>query len=62
MIFFQGQVEFKKVFYFMLRRIKTAAFESIQGRIFYGWVILVVAMLGMFGTGTGQSHMIGIFF
>ena len=46
----------------MLRRIKTAAFESIQGRIFYGWVILVVAMLGMFGTGPGQSHLIGIFF
>ncbi|GIR31145.1 MAG: MFS transporter [Deltaproteobacteria bacterium] len=46
----------------MLRRIKTAAFESIQGRVFYGWVILVVAMLGMFGTGPGQSHLIGIFF
>ena len=46
----------------MLRRIKTPAFESIQGRIFYGWVILVVAMLGMFGTGPGQSHLIGIFF
>ena len=46
----------------MFRRIKTAAFESIQGRTFYGWVILVVAMLGMFGTGPGQSHLIGIFF
>ena len=46
----------------MLRRIKTAAFESIQGRVFYGWVILAVTMLGMFGTGPGQSHLIGIFF
>ena len=25
-------------------------------------MILVVAMLGMFGTGPGQSHLIGIFF
>ena len=29
---------------------------------FYGWVILCVAMLGMFGTGPAQSHLIGIFF
>ena len=62
MILFQGQVELKQLSKSMSRRIKIAAFESIQGRIFYGWVILVVVMLGMLGTGLGQSHLIGIFF
>ncbi len=31
-------------------------------RVFYGWVILPVAALTMFGTGPGQSHLIGLFF
>ena len=46
----------------MLDQIRTAAFNALQVRFFYGWVIIVVAMLGMFGTGPGQSHLIGVFF
>ncbi len=30
--------------------------------MFYGWPILAVAALAMFGTGPGQSHLIGLFF
>ena len=30
--------------------------------MFYGWSILAVAALAMFGTGPGQSHLIGLFF
>jgi MFS family permease len=30
--------------------------------MFYGWTILAVAALAMFGTGPGQSHLIGLFF
>ena len=46
----------------MLNSIRSTAFNRLQGKFFYGWVILGVAMLGMFGTGPGQSHLIGIFF
>ena len=46
----------------MLNSIRSTVFNRLQGKFFYGWVILGVAMLGMFGTGPGQSHLIGIFF
>ena len=46
----------------MLNQLRRSAYEKLQGNFFYGWVILVVAMLAMFGTGPGQSHLIGIFF
>jgi MFS family permease len=34
----------------------------LQQRFFYGWVVLGVAALGIFASGPGQSHTIGIFF
>ena len=46
----------------MLERIRTAAFNTLQNRFFYGWVITVVAIFGMFGSGPGQSHLLGVFF
>jgi len=35
---------------------------NIKQRFFYGWVILAVAALGIFASGPGQSHTIGMFF
>ena len=34
----------------------------IGQRFFFGWVILAVAALGIFVSGPGQSHTIGVFF
>ena len=42
--------------------VRAALFQAISGKIFYGWAILAVAALTMFGTGPGQSHLIGLFF
>jgi len=46
----------------MLETLRAAIFRKISGRIFYGWAVLFVASLIMFGTGPGQSHLIGLFF
>jgi MFS family permease len=46
----------------MLQSVRASVFRSLSGRVFYGWVILAVASLIMFGTGPGQSHLIGLFF
>ena len=46
----------------MLQSVRASLFSAISARMFYGWVILAVASLIMFGTGPGQSHLIGLFF
>jgi MFS family permease len=46
----------------MLTTLRASLARSISGRMFYGWMILAVASLIMFGTGPGQSHLIGLFF
>ena len=46
----------------MLSRLRASLFSAISGQMFYGWAILAVAALIMFGTGPGQSHLIGLFF
>ncbi len=46
----------------MLTSLRASLFGAISKRVFYGWVILAVASLIMFGTGPGQSHLIGLFF
>jgi MFS family permease len=46
----------------MLNRTRASIFSAVSGQMFYGWVILAVASLIMFGTGPGQSHLIGLFF
>lgn len=46
----------------MLSTIRAFLARSLSGQVFYGWVILGVASLIMFGTGPGQSHLIGLFF
>ncbi len=46
----------------MLSSLRASIVRSHAGRVFYGWTILGVAGLVMFGTGPGQSHLIGLFF
>ena len=46
----------------MFEWLRAPLFSLLSGRIFYGWVILAVTSLIMFGTGPGQSHLIGLFF
>lgn len=36
--------------------------DRARGRLFYGWIILGVAGLGIFASGPAQSHMLGVFF
>lgn len=46
----------------MLASLRASLFQRLSGQVFYGWVILAVSSLIMFGTGPGQSHLIGLFF
>lgn len=46
----------------MLQRLRASVFTALAGRVFYGWVVLGVAAITMFGAGPGQSHLIGLFF
>jgi MFS family permease len=46
----------------MLKTLRASILDACTARVFYGWVILAVSALIMFGTGPGQSHLIGLFF
>ena len=46
----------------MLTSLRSKLFSALSVRVFYGWVVLSVAVVIMFGTGPGQSHLIGLFF
>ena len=46
----------------MLAMLRGIVFEGVSRRTFYGWIILPVGAIAMFGTGPGQSHLIGLFF
>ena len=35
--------------------------RRINSRLFYGWVVLAVAALGLFASGPGQSHIFSVF-
>ena len=35
--------------------------RRINERLFYGWVVLGVAALGLFASGPGQSHIFSVF-
>ena len=45
-----------------MHRLRASLFRILDGQIFYGWVVVAVASLVMFGAGPGQSHLIGLFF
>ncbi len=40
---------------------RAALVEKINPRLFYGWVIVAVASLGIFASGPGQSHTFSVF-
>jgi MFS family permease len=35
--------------------------QRVNGRVFYGWIVLAVAALGIFASGPGQSHTFSVF-
>jgi len=41
--------------------MRSALFNFFDNRIFFGWVVLGVAVLGLFGSGPGQSHTFSVF-
>ena len=45
----------------MLDRVRDGVFVAVSPRLFYGWVILAVAGLGLFASGPGQSHTFSVF-
>ena len=45
----------------VIEGVRGAALGAVQPRFFYGWVMLGVAMLGMFASGPGQSHTFSVF-
>lgn len=44
-----------------LRDLRRRIVEQLGGRVFYGWVILLVAGAGIFASGPGQSHTFSVF-
>lgn len=46
----------------MLSGLRRSLFQTLSRRVFYGWVVLPVGAITMFGSGPGQSHLIGLFF
>ena len=45
-----------------MARIRADLVDWVNRRFFFGWVVLFVAALGIFVSGPGQSHTIGVFF
>lgn len=45
----------------MIQQLRARVFDALAERVFYGWVILGVAGLGMFASGPGQSHTFSVF-
>lgn len=45
----------------MLQDTRTSIAAGINGRVFYGWVMVFVAGLGIFASGPGQSHTFSVF-
>ena len=34
---------------------------AVNRRLYYGWVVLAVAAVGIFSSGAGQSHLFSVF-
>lgn len=45
----------------MFDKVRHAAVARAQDSFFYGWVIVAIASLGIFGSGPGQSHTFSVF-
>lgn len=45
----------------VLQDTRTSLAAGVNGRVFYGWVMVLVAGLGLFASGPGQSHTFSVF-
>ncbi|MGH1360593.1 MAG: MFS transporter [Burkholderiaceae bacterium] len=45
----------------MINSLRSAAFDRLSPKFFYGWVILAVTSLAIFSSGPGQSHTFSVF-
>ncbi len=45
----------------MLQNSRTSLALGLNARVFYGWVMVLVAGLGIFASGPGQSHTFSVF-
>ena len=45
----------------MIENIRNNILTLANGRVFYGWIVLVVAGFGIFASGPGQSHTFSVF-
>ncbi len=43
------------------RTARSPLISAINARLFYGWVILAIAGIGIFASGPGQSHIFSVF-
>lgn len=46
----------------MIGTLRTSIADGLKDRVFYGWVIVAVAALGLFSSGPGQSHTFSVFY
>ena len=45
----------------MIENIRNNIVSKVNGKFFYGWVILAAAGTGIFASGPGQSHTFSVF-
>jgi len=45
----------------MLENVRMAIAGKLQGQVFYGWIIVAIAAMGLFASGPGQSHTFSVF-
>jgi len=50
-----------EVWELMRQRLQNDLAHAINGRLFYGWVMLAVAGVALFASGPGQSHIFSVF-
>ena len=51
----------KKIEGDVLNSTRSAIAGNLQSRVFYGWVMVLVAGIGLFASGPGQSHTFSVF-
>lgn len=46
----------------LIGSLRTSIAGGLKDRVFYGWVIVFIAALGLFSSGPGQSHTFSVFY